>query len=197
MTYSTEQIAQNLKAARNAKGLSQRALAKLVDLPQSHISKIENAGVDLRLSSLIQIARALDLELTLVPRRTLPAVQSLARSSVASKGGLAAMQENMKAYERLEEAIELALEDGPAIKEIAQIRRQIRDLRRLKIPLHDTAALQRATQAIRVTGQDDQQLEAVRQVLADFQRLRNEAVHSLQQDMRAKPAYSLKDDDDG
>ena len=70
-------IATLLKSARERKGLSQRALGKRVGLPQSHISKIENAAVDLQTTNLMQIARALDLELTLVPRATLPAVQSL------------------------------------------------------------------------------------------------------------------------
>ena len=60
-----------LKAARLAKGLSQRALSEGAGVPQSHISKIERGGVDLRHSSLVEIARALDLEVTLVPAKAL------------------------------------------------------------------------------------------------------------------------------
>lgn len=86
MAYTTEQMARNLKAARKAKGLSQRALADLTGVPQSHISKIENGAVDLRLSSLIELARALGLEVMLVPRKTLPAIQSIVRSSTAVPG---------------------------------------------------------------------------------------------------------------
>jgi HTH-type transcriptional regulator/antitoxin HipB len=74
-------IAAALKAARERKGLSQRALAERVGLPQSHVSKIENAAVDLQTTNLIEIARALDLEVTLVPRSLLPAVQSLQHQS--------------------------------------------------------------------------------------------------------------------
>lgn len=70
-----------LKAARQAKGLSQRALAARVGLPQSHISKIENGGVDLQLSSLVELARALELEVTLVPRKAVPAVESIVRQT--------------------------------------------------------------------------------------------------------------------
>ena len=66
-----------IKAAREQKGLSQRALGERVGLPQSHISKIENGSVDLQASSLLEIARALDLELTLVPRVALPAVRAI------------------------------------------------------------------------------------------------------------------------
>src|SRR5258708_28536624 len=77
MTTQLEPIAALLKAARERKGLSQRALGRRVGLPQSHISKIENAAVNLQTSSLIEIARALDLELTLLPRSALPAIRAL------------------------------------------------------------------------------------------------------------------------
>ena len=74
-------IGKTLKQARTTKGLSQAALAKLAGVPQSHISKIETSGVDLRLSSLAEIARALDLELMLVPRKVVPATRSLIRQA--------------------------------------------------------------------------------------------------------------------
>jgi len=83
MNYTITHITDKLKAARKAKGLSQRALSKLAGVPQSHISKIENGAVDLRLSSLIELARILGLEATLVPRKTLPAINSIVRSAMA------------------------------------------------------------------------------------------------------------------
>lgn len=79
MTYATEHLAAALKNARRAKGLSQRALGKMAAAPQGHVSKIEAGAVDLRVSSLVELARALDLELMLVPRRTVSAVQSIIR----------------------------------------------------------------------------------------------------------------------
>ena len=80
MRASLEPLTQTIKAAREKKGLSQRALSAKIGVPQSHISRIENAEVDLQTSNLIEIARALDLELVLIPRTLLPAVQSLHRS---------------------------------------------------------------------------------------------------------------------
>lgn len=80
MSYLLEKIAGRLKAVREEKGLSQRALAQLTGVPQSHISKIESGAVDIRLSSLVEIARVLELELELVPRPALPAVQAIIRS---------------------------------------------------------------------------------------------------------------------
>lgn len=81
MSDAIQPIAELLRAARQQKGLSQRELGRRVGLPQSHISKIESAAVDLQTSSLIELARALELELTLVPRTLLPAVQALQRTS--------------------------------------------------------------------------------------------------------------------
>lgn len=77
MSHVTEHFAVLLRAAREARGLSQRALGAAAGVPQSHISKIENGDVDLRLSSLVELARVLELELVLVPRRTLPAVRAV------------------------------------------------------------------------------------------------------------------------
>ncbi|HLF10608.1 MAG TPA: helix-turn-helix transcriptional regulator, partial [Gammaproteobacteria bacterium] len=76
MSYAIAHIATTLKNAREAKGLSQRALSELAGVPQGHISKIERGAVDLRLSSLVQLARVLDLELALVPRKSVSAVNS-------------------------------------------------------------------------------------------------------------------------
>lgn len=81
MSVDVEHIGRAIKEAREAKGLSQRALAKSSGIPQSHISKIETVGVDLTLSSLQALTRALDLEFTLVPRKLIPAVSSLIRTS--------------------------------------------------------------------------------------------------------------------
>ncbi|CAI9403736.1 hypothetical protein ANOBCDAF_04480 [Pleomorphomonas sp. T1.2MG-36] len=79
MTYETERIIAELKQAREAKGLSQRELARLSGVPQSHISKIEANAVDLRASSLVTLAHALGLELMLVPLKAVPAARSIAR----------------------------------------------------------------------------------------------------------------------
>ena len=83
MNYTIEHIARELRKAREAKGLSQRELGKKAGVPQGHISKIENGAVDLRVSSLVALARTLDLELALVPRKVVPAMKSLVRSSAA------------------------------------------------------------------------------------------------------------------
>lgn len=72
-----KEIAEILKKARKEKGLTQAELGKKMGLPQSHISKIEAGEVDLRLSSLQEMARLLDLEPMLIPRALTPAVRSV------------------------------------------------------------------------------------------------------------------------
>ncbi len=83
MNYGLEHFSDRLREARRAKNLSQRELSKLAGVPQSHISRIESNQVDLRLSSLTAIANALDLELALVPRKAMPAVQSIVRQTMS------------------------------------------------------------------------------------------------------------------
>lgn len=80
MTAGLDEIATSIRASRQAKALTQKALGQRVGLPQSHISKIEKGVVDLQLSSLVEIARALDLEVKLVPRKALPAVEGAVRA---------------------------------------------------------------------------------------------------------------------
>ncbi len=85
MDYSIEEIAKALRAAREHMGLSQRELSAKSGVPQGHISKIENGAVDLRLTSLVALARVLDLEPMLIPRKVVSAVNSIMRSSVRNE----------------------------------------------------------------------------------------------------------------
>lgn len=77
MHRDADTIAEQLKGAREAAGLSQRAVSAISGAQQGQLSKIENGSVDPRLSSVEQIARALGLELVLVPRRSLSAVEAV------------------------------------------------------------------------------------------------------------------------
>lgn len=87
MLYSTDEILQTLRNAREQSGLSQRDLSARVGVPQSHISKIESGGTDLRLSSLVELARALDYELVLVPRKALAAVEAIVSNAYTTLNG--------------------------------------------------------------------------------------------------------------
>jgi HTH-type transcriptional regulator/antitoxin HipB len=78
--YSIEAFANLLKQARKKKKLTQRDLAQLAGIPQSHLSNFENGKVNIGLSSFIEIVRLLELELVLIPRQYVPAIKSLMQS---------------------------------------------------------------------------------------------------------------------
>ena len=198
MAYTTEQIAQALKAAREGKGLSQRALAKLAGVPQSHISKIETGGVDLRLSSLVEIARALDLEVTLVPRKNLSVVRSIVRSSERPAPYGPPGPSPARELQKLQDSVRGALSQYPAIKELAQIQSHARDLQRL-VASHraDINALREATKTVQTFRGTAAHVEKLRRSIADMQHIRNVAVHELPRAGDGKPAYSLEDDEHG
>jgi len=81
MTYQILPFAENLRRARDAKAWSQRELSAKAGMTQAHISRIERGDVDLRLSTLLELARLLDLEPVLVPRNALTAVEALVREA--------------------------------------------------------------------------------------------------------------------
>lgn len=90
MNYEAAQVIEALRETRLTKEISQRTLSEWTGLPQAQISRIEAGSVDLRLSSLVAIANALDLQLALVPRNAAPAVQSVIRQTTGSKSAAAA-----------------------------------------------------------------------------------------------------------
>ena len=69
-----------LKEARINRGWSQRDLGTQIGLPQPHISAIESGEVVPRFDTLLDIVRVLELDLLLIPRSLVPAVQSLIRA---------------------------------------------------------------------------------------------------------------------
>lgn len=73
-----------LREARLKRNLSQEELATKLGLRQRQISDLERAAMDPRLSTVENVARALDLELMLVPRHLITAVESLHRASSSS-----------------------------------------------------------------------------------------------------------------
>lgn len=81
MPFSIEYLAASLKNARIGKGLTQRELSSKVRIPQGHISKIEQGNVDLQISSLIELARSLDLEVMLIPRPLIAVVEAMQRNT--------------------------------------------------------------------------------------------------------------------
>ena len=94
-----------LTTARHRAGLSQRALADKVGLAQSHISKIERGAVDPQTTSLVEIARVLGLELSLVPTPLMPALRALIRESIPNQSLASSLDQELTRLARRARAL--------------------------------------------------------------------------------------------
>jgi len=79
MKPHSERLSKQLREARIALGLRQSDVSQLTGVPQGQVSRIEASSVDMRASSLLQLAHGLGLEVVLVPLNCLPAVQTIIR----------------------------------------------------------------------------------------------------------------------
>jgi len=193
MNYALEHIAERLKQARERKGLSQRALSKLAGVPQSHISRIENGGVDLRVSSLIELARVLDLELTLVPRKSVSAVRAVTQSGEDTPSP---KESDRRLYSSFQRYLHDALKAVPESTELAQAQRLLRDFQHLRLNKTQRDELREAMRVLK--GFDESQMDRLKGTVAELTRMRNALVHgSFQNNTRVRPAYSLEEDEDG
>lgn len=210
MTYSLEEITGTLRTARQKKQLSQRELSDKVGLPQSHISKIENATVDLKLSSLSELARALELELVLVPRNVLPAVQSLIRtSSDSQKLVLASSSAAARVIRRLRKSTDELQKVQPNLKALREIQRVAEDIKRLQLPNESVKKLKEvANQMDKLRKQwgslepytlDQTAMTSIQKLNKELSDIRNHTAHSFTLPgviSTSAPAYQLTEDED-
>jgi len=212
MSYSLEEIAGVLKFARQKKQLSQRELSDRVGLPQSHISKIENAAVDLKLSSLSELARALELELVLVPKKALPAVQSLIRTSSKSLNlAEAKSSPEARTIRRLKRSTEELQKLQPNLKALREMHRMAEEIRRFQLPDESVNKLkevsnqmekfQKQSESLKPYTLDQATMSSIQNLSKELGDLRNRTVHSFTfpgEISTSAPAYQLTaDEDDG
>jgi transcriptional regulator with XRE-family HTH domain len=79
-------LRRQIKDARAKRGWGQRELGAQIGLPQPHISAIESGEIVPRFDTLLDLVRILGLDLLLVPRALVPAVQSLIRAQQEPEG---------------------------------------------------------------------------------------------------------------
>jgi len=201
MSYTIEYIGSALKAAREARELSQRALSEKAGVPQSHISKIENGAVDLRVSSLVALGRVLDLELMLVPRKATSAVQSIARASAENTPvSDDTTRQTFKELKRLQDNVASLKQLHPAVPELTQIQRQVRELQQFRIPRHDLEVLRHVSETVKAFKDNTANLNAIRDAFSQLRIMRNALAHGLGDSPESepvRPAYSLDEDDHG
>lgn len=200
MSAGIEGIAASVRQARIAKALTQKELGQRVGLPQSHISKIEKGTVDLKLSSLVAIARALDLEITLVPRKALPAVEGAVRAHGATA-------ETSRAVSLLNEQAQIAERikaNFPDLSQVEGFQNAIRSIPRLQFDAAQLKALDEALQPakrlktiIEAQGGAAALAKRIEEATSALRHFRNIQVHHapLIEAARQLPAYRLEEDD--
>lgn len=202
MSYATEHIARTLRRARKARGLSQRALSARTGMPQSHISKIEKGAVDLRVSSLVELARVLDLELELVARKALPAVHAIVgRGDESASTAAGSSRRVLKELKQMQDVAARAIRAHPTVIELAQIQQQVRELRHFPVVKDRLNTLRNTAAAVKAYHENAAGPEALQDALAQLRGLRNALAHAppagSDDAETARPAYSLDDDDRG
>ena len=196
MSYATQAIAANLREARTAKGLSQRDLSALTGVPQAQISRIEAGTVDPRVTSLIAIANALDLELSLVPRKAVPAVKSIVRQSGGQAGP--ARSPSQKEITRIAETLRRLQVAMPNLDGVTRLQKTFADLQRFQLPALEPETLRALRRSLERIEVPSFQIEALTRSQDAMQKLRNQLAHQPSvspQDASRRPAYSLDDDD--
>ena len=191
-----EPLAAAIRRARLQKGWSQRELSARARIPQAQISRFETGGVDPQVSTLVELARTLDLDLQLVPRIAVTAVGAAVRSA-EQRSEQRASQELLA---RLQRVADIAYGAAPEREEIGSIRDTLRELepmasrlRSLKLEpelqklLHNLEMFAKHPPAQR--GRHAHILIDAAKRLRD---LRNQLAHLTQSE---RPAYSLDDED--
>lgn len=200
MSAGIEEIAGSVREARIAKALTQKELGQRVGLPQSHISKIEKGTVDLKLSSLVEIARALDLEITLVPRKALPAVEGAVRAhgtTVETSRAVSLLNEQAQIAERIKA-------NFPDLSQVEGFQNAIRSIPRLQFDAAQLKALDKALQPakrlktiVEAQGGAAALAKRIEEATSALRHFRNIQVHHapLIEAARQLPAYRLEEDD--
>jgi transcriptional regulator with XRE-family HTH domain len=192
--YKGEDLINILREARTAAGLSQRELSAKAGLAQSHVSQIESGSKDPGLAKLIDVARALDLELVLVPRKMLPAVQSLIGPDEAEHRSPAyALAEIDKAERQVRKQQAL---HGPNTY-LDRMAEALKFLRHAPVTPDDIERIKQGAEALRhvqATSQNDQLTDQIRAIATNWLALRNRLAHGRLEGPR--PAFALDGDDD-
>ncbi len=189
MVYATDGILQTLKAARDATGLSQRDLSARIAVPQSHISKIESGGTDLRLSSLVELARALNHEVVLVPRKLLPAVEAIVRNASSDDARMRASVLN-RAQAAVTRVSRLH-QNAPNLDRLNQI---LRELGNFQLGSSELETIRRVTDRLMKLPMKSNAQPVILSASNQLRELRNRIAHAVPEAPRS--AYALDEEDD-
>jgi transcriptional regulator with XRE-family HTH domain len=192
MSPQTLPFAEDLRRARAAKGWSQRELSAKAGLTQAHLSRIERGEVDLRLSTLLEVARLLDLEVVLTPRNALTAVQALIREAQASSD-FKTVRAATTALNGVVRQLRIDFPKDPAVEELASLSRELYALTAAIHTKHVMGDLAQAVEGLQDAVRNGRPPALLRRYIDRLRDLRNGLAHGRPDPDR--PAYSLDNED--
>jgi transcriptional regulator with XRE-family HTH domain len=194
MSYQTLPFADDLRRARAAKGWSQRELSAKAGMTQAHLSNIERGSVDLRLSTLIELSRLLDLEVVLAPRNALTAIQALVREAQA-RSEFKTVRAATTALNEVVRQLGVDYPRDPTVDQLADLSREIYAMTAAVHTRHAMGELTQAIEDLQDAARRGRAPSQLRRHLDRLRDLRNALAHGRPEAER--PAYSLDDDDEG
>ncbi|GGA48589.1 helix-turn-helix domain-containing protein [Pelagibacterium lentulum] len=193
MAYQRESLVAQAREIREASGVSQRALSERAGLTQSHISQIESGKMEPGLSSFIDMTRALDLELVLVPKKLVPAILNLVKAQATPSMHIHAGQPNDKRFARAERLVKQLRQIYGSSADLDRIDDLLRFLRRVNLSDQEMQLVRELIDRLDHHQASAQAAPIVREIAQNLQRLRNSIAHAAPSEPR--PAYSLDDGD--
>ncbi|NRP75763.1 hypothetical protein ILFOPFJJ_06686 [Ensifer psoraleae] len=194
MVYKTEHITQQIRAAREAQQISQRELSARSGLTQSHISQIERGTMEPGLSKLVDVARALDLEIVLAPKKLMPAVRNILESASAS--GEVLTSDQRKLVGRLERWFAQYKDAVAPASEADAFKNSLALLRHLPLSADELDRLRQATERLENILTHSLSQQELREIGREVRLLRNSAVHRDRDHAIPRSAYALDEDGD-
>jgi predicted transcriptional regulator len=196
MNHATEHIASAFKAARERKAISQRELSARAGVPQAQISRFESGAVDIRLSSLVSLARALDLEIELVPRKAVSAVESIVRSTTSGERNSDAIRAAAIEVSKLTRAIKAAhIPDLPSLQ-TDKVLANLRMLERFQPTGEQLEAIRKFNDVLEKAKSLSIDPDVFARHAKMIEQARNQLAHAPPPASLPKPAYALDDDDE-
>jgi len=192
--YKSEDLIREIRDRRTDAGISQRALAARSGLTQAHISQIETGTLEPGLSSFIDMARALDLEIMLVPKKFLPAVQGILRQTSTEQSTPQDGEAALREIGRGERLVIKQKQLYGSSADLDRIADALRFLRHAPLRKPDLQIVTGAINKLRRYQASPQSKDIVAAIATDLQQLRNRVVHSPSEAPR--PAYAIDDEDD-
>jgi transcriptional regulator with XRE-family HTH domain len=192
--YKSEGLIREIRDRRTDAGISQRALAARSGLTQAHISQIETGTLEPGLSSFIDMARALDLEIMLVPKKFLPAVHGILRQTSTEQSS---PQEGEAALREIARGARLVIKQKQLYGSSADLDRiadALRFLRHAPLRKPDLRIVTDAINKLRRYQASPQSKVVVAAIATELQQLRSRLVHNPSEAPR--PAYAIDDEDD-